>query len=137
MSFLDCPGCGFSSTLESYEYLRICQQKGEQQEYFIDGEQSIACRTCRTKMSQQWQYCPTCGAKHMRSLTPTKRISFQEEVLERSKISDGSFHSEGLCGLNMCNVQEVFAGSSFDEVDDLTDGKNPATDAMPDLTRID
>ena len=142
MSFLDCSVCGFSSTLESYEYLRICQQEGRPIQKFsgkpVDGEQSLSCKDCKSKLAKHWVYCPTCGAKFDRPLlsSATRTISFADELPDRIDIADES-SSDGssvrlnggpMCGLDY-SLMEIprFATPTKEEGND-TVVESPSSD---------
>lgn len=90
MSFLDCPECAFSTSAESYEYLRICKNAGDldSSSRRIDGEKSLSCSKCRSKLALHYQYCPTCGGRCNREIERRRTISFKDNVVGCAFIED-------------------------------------------------
>ncbi len=76
---LDCPDCGFTTTIADYQYLSMCKRDRIQmngrhrREHSVSRTSSFSrgksstgksCTSCHTPMeSNSWQYCPKCGNK--------------------------------------------------------------------------
>lgn len=82
MNLLDCPSCGFATTVESYDYIRICQPGGKliddssRSDANSDDETPIFCGSCRSKVAPHWQFCPECGSKQIRSERIRRLVRF-------------------------------------------------------------
>ena len=71
LDVLDCPVCGFKTSLDSYDYLQICRADSSVSHASTrasieeEPEEFSHCSKCRCEISSHWQYCPTCGEKNM------------------------------------------------------------------------
>jgi hypothetical protein len=95
MDLLDCPDCGFSTSVEAYDYLRNCQsQQGIIKTncssdcglaLLVDNDPaSNICRSCSSKVAAKWQYCPSCGEKKEQQQgrsSPPRVVRFDDETV--------------------------------------------------------
>jgi hypothetical protein len=82
LDLLDCPGCGYSTSVESYEYLRGCHQKGTMTDDLKwYGGASTSCHSCKTKLAKHWQYCPGCGSENKKEEN-MRTVRFEDAKME-------------------------------------------------------
>ena len=62
---LDCSSCGYSTSVESYDYLKTCKIGGPVMDRgaISSGNAFENCPSCSIQLSQQWKFCPFCGTE--------------------------------------------------------------------------
>lgn len=144
MNFLDCPECGFSTSADSYEYIRLCNTDDcgeiEPLSTDIDGEKSLSCGKCKSKLAVHYQFCPTCGTRCNHRLPETKKkaIKFKDDVgLQLNEDFWDKCDTSAVCGCGQYDEldtpPDVLSVSLFDDDWDIvavTNDQKPATGAL-------